>query len=215
MALTFPRDLFSGVRWMEQSVFDLMPVESVNRAGGSEQFMELGSPYWQGRFMSEPVDWQIRARAHAWKDSMRGGKTFFGSDPFRWYPGAYGKSALTLLRHAGGAFDGTAHLDSIAGVTATISTLATAYRFSDGDMVEIPRASNQLGLHQVLEPVTAAAGVATVTLDPPPFADSVIGSAAVRVVKARCVMVIRSGSFQAPAGVGERSIVFEAVQTLA
>lgn len=218
MAINFPRVL-PPVRWLEQPTFDLIPVEAVNRAGGSEQFMELGSPYWSGRFVTEPLEWQGdggRAALHAWKDSLRGGKTFYGSDPFRRYPAAYPNAAAiaAMLRHAGGAFDGTARLLVNSGTTVQLGTLPTTYRISIGDMIELPRPGGKITLHQALEAVTAAAGVATITIDPPALADSVINSDAVRLVKARVIMVLKSGSFSAPAGVGKKSASFEGVETL-
>lgn len=215
MAITYPRDLPANVRFMEQPSFDLIPVEAANRAGGSEQRMELGPPYWQAKYITEPLDWRGRAELHAWKDSMRGGKTFYGSDPFRWWPAAYGSGVLQLTRHAGGAFDGTAKVLTAAGPAVGLSTLPSTYRASAGDMIELPRAAQQISLHTILESVTAAAGAVTVSIDPPAFADTVINSVAVRLVKARAIMVIRAGTFDASAGVGKRSASFEAVQTLA
>lgn len=213
MAIAYPREL-PNVRWLEQPVFDLLPVESTNRAGGSEQNMELGSPYWTARYMTVPLTWPERAAVIAWKDTLRGGRTFYASDPFRWWPAAYGRAALGLVRHAGGAFDGSAKLLANNIVSVQISTLATNQKIRTGDMIELPRPDGRISLHQAVEDVTAAAGVATVTIEPPAFADAVINSVNVRMIKARCIMVVRSGTFSAPAGAGRRSASFEAVQTL-
>lgn len=212
-APSFPRDL-PDLNWLEQPSFDLMPVEAVNRAGGSVQTMELADPYWSAKFVTEPLNWAARAKLSAWKDSLRGGKRFYGFDPFRQWPAFYKGAVLALTRAAGGAFDGTAKVTANGTTTVTLATLPANYHASEGDMIELPRAAGLISLHQVIDAggvVGNGSGVATLAIEPPAPADVTINATTVRLVKARALMVIVPGSYAAAAGLGRRSGSFDAV----
>jgi hypothetical protein len=215
-APTFPRAL-PAVNWLEQPSFDLMPVEGVNRAGGSVQTMELADPFWSAKFVTEPLNWANRALLSAWKDSLRGGKRFFGFDPFRQWPAFYKAAVLSLTRAGGGAFDGTAKVTANGTTTVALATLPASYHVSEGDMVELPRDGGLISLHQVIDVggvVASGGGATTVVIDPPAPADVTINATTVRLVKPRALMVIVPGSYSAPAGVGRRSVSFDAVSVL-
>ena len=56
-----------------------------------------------------------RARWQAWFWSLRSIRSFYGHDPEKAYPAAYGAGALNLTRYGGGAFDGNCTLTSASG----------------------------------------------------------------------------------------------------
>lgn len=214
--MNFPRTLPTGIRFLEQPAFDLQHSVAINKAGGSIQAMETGSPVWVARYVTEPLAWRDRKRVRAWFNSFGGGlRTFYAYDPFAKWPSAYGPGVLNLVRAGGGALDGTAKVTANNITKVTIATLSNAYQFAEGDMIELPRDDGMISLHEVIEAIAAnAGGIATdVLINPPAPADVTINSTAVRLVGARCLMVPRPGSLNAPAGLGERSASFEAVQT--
>jgi hypothetical protein len=215
MTIAFPRAVPDGIRFAIGTTFDLMPVEATNRAGESVQSMELGDPYWMARFMTVPLLASQRAVLQAWRATLRGGKTFYAYDPFRAFPLAYGEAVLALTRAGGGLFDGTAKITTNNLTTIALATLASGQIISVGDMIELPRANSQIGLHQATEAATASGGgVATVAIDPPAFADTIINATSVRMVRARCTMAIVPDTFSAPGG-NAQAASFQAVQTLA
>jgi hypothetical protein len=214
--MNFPRDLPAGIRFLEQPTFDLQDSVAINKAGGSIQAMELSSPVWVARYVTEPLAWRERKRARAWFNSFGGGlRTFYGYDPFAKWPSTYGPGVLALIRSGGGAFDGTAKVTANNVTKATIATLPNGYQFAEGDMIELPRDGGLISLHEVIEAIAAnGAGIATdVLINPPAPADVTINSTAVRLVGARCLMVPKAGTFNAPGGLGQFSASFEAVQT--
>lgn len=213
--ITFPRDM-PPCRISELSSFDLQHGVAINQANGSVQAMELSPPIWHAHFTTEPLDKKQRAAVQAWWATLRGGvNTFFGWDCFRAYPAAYGAAVIGMPRAGGGTFDGTCTITANGTTTVSLSGLPASFHFTDGDMIELPRASGRISLHQVTEAMTGAlGGTATVSIEPGALADTSIGSTAVRIVKARCIMVPRPGTLDIPAGLGKRAASFEAVQTI-
>lgn len=213
--ITFPRDM-PPVRISELSSFDLQHGVAINQAGGSVQAMELAAPLWQAHFTTEPLNARQRAAVQAWWATLRGGvNTFYAFDCFRAYPAAYGASVIGMPRASGGTFDGTCTLNTNSITTVSLTHLPSNFQFTDGDMIELPRASGKISLHQITEPILGASdGSAIVPIEPGALSDATVGSTAVRIVKARCIMVPRPGSLDIPAGLGKRAASFEAVQTI-
>lgn len=216
--ITFPRAM-PPCRIAELSKFDLMHGVAVNTIGsGSVQAMELSAALWNANFTTEPLSPAQRAAVQAWWATLRGGiGTFYARDCFRMWPAAYHSKtkALALNRAGGGAFDGTCTVSSNGVTTVSLANLPAAYQFTEGDLVELPRASGRISLHQVTESVSAnGAGVAVVSIEPPALNDTSVGSTAARLYQARCIMVPKPGTLDIPVGLGKRAATFEAVQTL-
>jgi hypothetical protein len=215
MPITFPRDM-PPVRIAELSSFDLQHVVALNQAGGSVQAMELGAPLWVANFTTAMLTSKQRAQVQAWWATLKGGVgTFYAHDCSREYPAYYGKAVVGMPRAGGGVFDGTATITANGITTVSLSALPANYHATDGDLIELPRAGGKISLHQIVEPVIGSAGgTITVTIEPAAFTDTVVSTPAVRLVKARCIMVPRPGSLSIPWGLGWRAASFEAVQTI-
>ena len=215
MTISFPRDM-PPCRIAALSSFDLQHNVAINQVGQSVQAMELYPPVWIANFTTEPLTSHQRAAVQTWWATLKGGvNTFYAHDCFRVYPAAYGKNVIGMPRAAGGTFDGTVTITARTTTTVTLTGLPASYQFTDGDMLELPRAGGKISLHQITEPnIGSGAGVATVSVDPFTLTDTTVPSSAARLVKARCIMVPKPGTLQIPAGLGRLAASFEAVQTI-
>lgn len=213
--ITFPRDM-PPVRIAEVTRFDLQHLVAINQAGGSVQALELGTPIWIAAYVTELLDTKQRAAVQAWWATLKGGVgTFYGWDCFRAYPAAYGAAVIGKPRAAGGTFDGTCTITANGTTTVSLSGLPANYQATDGDMLELPRTGGKISLHQITEAtVGAAGGTITVPIEPPALNDTSSPSSVARLVKARCIMVVKPGTLQIPVGAGKRPASFEAVQTI-
>jgi hypothetical protein len=214
--ITFPRDM-PPCRISALSTFDLQHGVAISQAGGSVQAMELAPAIWKASFTTEPLSAKQRAQVQAWWATLKGGVgTFFAWDCFRAWPQAYGNSCIGMPRAGGGTFDGLCQITANNTTTVNLATLPAGFIFTDGDMLELVRqGTNKISLHNITEDAVASgAGTVTVSIEPPALSDTAVPNSFVRLVKARCVMVPKPGSFSAPAGLGRGAAQFEAVQTL-
>lgn len=169
-------------------------------------------PMWRVRVETRPLyadEWPIW---QAWKASLRGGvKTFIAHDHARPTPLAYRSAQAPADISAG--WDGTAGVISVGLSGAlSLSSLPSAYQFKVGDLIGLEQ-NGRYGLYLVQEDVTAAAGIASVTVAP--FLHSVFTNAAVARIwrpVAQFVIDWRSWSGE-PAG-NPTPISFEAFQRL-
>ena len=132
------------VRISELSSFDLQHGVAINMAGGSVQAMELAAPLWIANFTTAKLNSKQRAQVQAWWATLRGGvRTFYGWDCFRAYPAFYGSAVIGMPRAAGGSFTGTCTVTANGITTVSLSGLPANYHATDGDMIELPRASGK------------------------------------------------------------------------
>lgn len=208
---SFPTDDFTDCE------FKLVRGDVINRTyRGQVQTMELADPYWTIKATTNFLDKVKRAQWQAWANSLKGSiKTFYAYDPEKTYPLAYGRAVLSLLRHGGGAFDGSATLTGSTFDTLSLSNLPDNYQFVEGDHISIAITGAKLSLHEVIEAVTGdASGVATVTVEPPIVGAPTLAAGA-QLIKASCEMVMTPNTFSAPAaGSGLTQITFEGTQPL-
>lgn len=217
MAIAFPRAIPSGLRFV-RSQFTLRRNDVIAQTqGGGLQAMELGEPLWVLSAQTGPLRWSQRRELSAWNTSLRGAsRRILAYDWIGSYPIAYGVSVLALARAAGGAFDGTAILNSYTSTTLTLSTLPAGYQALAGDRLSFPW-NEVRAFHEVIEDAVAnGSGVVTVTVEPPVRTNPTPGAgAAVDLVRPPCVMVIRPETFSVDEGPALAPVSFEALQVLA
>lgn len=169
MTITFPRDLPStrfrpGSRLHLERQATMAPTR-----GGLVQVAELGAPLWRVRYETPPMGDLAGAAWEAWFDSLRAGaRTFKAVHPFQRYARAYPNGYNGLTKYGGGAFDGTAVLDAVAGTldTVTLSGLPATFVLTAGDLLSFVPTGTKQALHRVTEGATAVNGVLTVAVEP-------------------------------------------------
>lgn len=213
MAITYPRSFPFDPAFARVN-FKLVAVESNNRTrGGAVLGVELADAYWSAEFETGLINYKKRAVWQAWANTLRGLRTFYGFDPEKAYPIAYGSAVLALTRFGGGAFDGTCTVASSTTSAVTLSALPAGYQFKTGDHIMLPYSASR-ALHQVVEDTTAnSSGVATGISVEPPIRSGVLTTAlAASVVKPSCVMMVVPGSFDAPGSRALATVRFSAEQ---
>jgi hypothetical protein len=216
MALSYPLAFPTITQFEDTPSFKLSEALAINRSGaGAMETMELADPIWSGRWLVYIKREADRGLWTAWRMALIGGAGFLGHDPGRPFPLAYGQGVLALLRHGGGAFDGTATLSSFTATTITLSNLPDLYRALPGDRVSLVRPGSQRSLHEVVETVTGnSSGVVTLNVQPPVPSDVTPGSTAVQLVRPQAIFVLSADTFDAPSR-GNHSVSFEGTQTTA
>jgi hypothetical protein len=218
MAITYPREFPVGLDCFISGSFHLSPRDAINETrGGSTLSMEIADPHWEAVFETQPFQRTERAVWQAWWATLRSHFSFLGYDPEKRYPLNYGKDVLTLLRAGGSAFDGTALVTGITTSTITMGFLPANFVMLAGDHISLELSGGQRGLYQVVEQVTGSgAGGITVTVEPRVRTNLVIvGTTMANMVKPKCEMFVRPGTFAAPHNALERQpVIFEAVQRL-
>lgn len=172
MAITFPRNLPTAVKWDVGSRIDLQYQQlTALSEGGQPQVANIGADLWRARFRTVPLTEPVAETLAAWLASLRGGaKLFYAPAVWRRRPINY-RNGFTGLVIAGGStpFIGQAVVQSITALRdgLTLSGLPAAYVVATGDMLTLPYGSGGYSLHRVIEGATASAGgVAAVTVEP-------------------------------------------------
>lgn len=197
--------------------FDLAPVRTRDTAameGRRTETAESGTPYWRLRASTQYLEDEPYDEMDAWlMDASDGGQCFLAHDIFRPRPRAYGDVPLTGTRAGGGAFDGTAILDTVTSARqVTISGLPEGFVINRGCNIGFRRSAAVRSLHRVTEAAAAdSLGVAVVKfrfgLDPLFVPTGTV----VDFEKPACVMQM-DPDFTAPKGWSSRRVTFNAIE---
>jgi hypothetical protein len=167
MTIVYPRELPAWLRVLTPTRFAVVRDQSINRRRGRPmQVIDKSDPYWSLDLTTGNCTADRVAEMEAWVASLRGGlNDMLYRDPRHVTPRAYGGTFDGLTRHGGGAFDGTADVDSIAPATVTVSDLPSTFALKAGDRIGLEE-GGAYSLHRILEDATAVAGVVTLSVDP-------------------------------------------------
>ena len=214
MTISYPRDFPEADVKAVQCNFDYAPLGEISRtAAGAVTFQErMGGSLWQLSLTTVPLNETNYGKWHAWFLSLRGGsgsRSFYGRDPRRCYPIAYGAALSTTFP----GFTGACTVTAVTGETIALGGLPAGYQMRVGDYVSF----NWLGgraLVKALEDATANGSgvISSVTVGPWQRTGGIVPATAT-VVKAWCLMRPVPGSWR-----GERAglapVSFDAIQTL-
>lgn len=204
MAISYPMnllDVFPG--WSTE--FDLLYRQEQSRsAGGKTYVKDLGSPLWQGGWISQTL---TANQLDAWRARLKaldnGLQTFRGWPSSRQYPIAYPNGSWPT----GDAFSGTGTVGVVNANRKAItrSGFPTGFAMSVGDYVQI----GSTDLHQVLEDATTGQFEIRPHLWP-----GVVAGASIKVVKPACLMTIVPGSISSTAdpATGRGKVSFQAIE---
>ncbi|TPN79961.1 hypothetical protein [Mesorhizobium sp. B1-1-2] len=214
MTITFPRELPDYL--LTECSFDLLDnvSSSSSRKGLQINLSQVVDPTWKATI-------QTRVRKHfdpqqavwsAWKNSLRGLKSFVAYDLARPRPLAYPNAAASTDIAAG--WDGTATVTSL-GLSGALglSALPTAYQAMVGDRVGLEEGGH-FGYYEVLENKTAVAGVATLTVVPFLHTTIFTTAAVARLWRPKCQFILDWNSWSAPATTQSGAVSFNAYQRL-
>ncbi|MGQ3674248.1 hypothetical protein ACT6QH_01925 [Xanthobacter sp. TB0139] len=217
MAITYPRPLPEGVRYL-RSQMTLQRALSVNTlASGAVQAAETGAALWRFQVQTEPLRWSGRRALNAWYGALAGTRQILAYDWVGSYPQAYGAGVLDLTRAGGGSFgNGLAVLGAVTATTIELTSLSAGYEARAGDRLSFAWAGVR-AYHEIVETVQAsAAGAVTVTVEPEVrLLPAPEAGAEVALVRPACVMMIVPDTWQCEEGGALGSASFEAVQILA
>ncbi|MFG1304149.1 hypothetical protein V5F34_08420 [Xanthobacter autotrophicus] len=214
MAIIYPRE--TPGRAFQSVDFKLLEIAVSNTLqNGAVQTMDLGDPLWTATFRTPVLLAQDRQTWQAWAMSLRRGRKFLAFDPEKEFPAAYRATVLNMTRAIGGAFDGSATLGAVTATTVQVLGLPALYQARAGDMLSFPW-NGVRALHQVVEDAAAnSSGIATLSVEPPVRLNPApAASATVDLVKPACVMLLKPGTFSAPASYDPQPVSFEAVQAI-
>lgn len=215
MAIIYPRAMPAG-HWFQSAEFKLADLSVANTLqSGAVQTMDLGDPLWSATFRTHVVEAEDRQMWQAWALSLRRGRKFLAFDPEKEFPAAYGSAVLGLTRAIGGAFDGSATLGAVTATTVQLLGLPALYQAKAGDMLSFPW-NGVRALHQLVEDTAASSsGIMTLSVEPPVRLNPAPAvSATVDLVRPACVMLLKPGTFSAPASYDPQPVSFEAVQAI-
>ena len=135
MTIDYPRELPAWLRVLTPTRFAVVRDQSINRRRGRPmQVIDKSDPYWSLDLTTGNCTADRVAEMEAWVASLRGGlNDMLYRDPRHVTPRTYGGTFDGLTRHGGGAFDGTADVDSIAPATVTVSDLPSTFALKAGD----------------------------------------------------------------------------------
>lgn len=183
-------------------------------ASGAVQSMQLGEPLWSVKAATIPMSCNDAGVWEAWFLSLRLAGRFTMTDPRRPYPLAYGSSYASLMRSGGGAFNGTAIVGAVSGLSVPLTSLPAGYQAKAGDWISL-RNGGLDTIHMITSEITASAGgVATVPVLPAPRSGVASGSTA-RLAEAVVTMALIPGKFTIPKSPTLEPVTFEAIQVLA
>jgi hypothetical protein len=123
-------------------------------------------------------------------------------------------SPLSGTRAGGGAFDGTATLQSITDSrTVVVSGLPASFQFRAGDYVEFAGSASVVSLHRIQEDAQAdALGVVTLSIKYSLDLQHFTTASVVNFEKASCLMQIDPGSYSGPKSWADRKPSFSATE---
>ncbi len=196
--------------------YQLAPVRTKDVSameGRRTETADSGTPWWKLSATTQPLlDDALYDEMDAWlMDVVDGGGCFLAYDVFRPRPRAYGDLPLSGTRAGGGAFDGTATLQTVTNTRqVTVSGLPAGFIINRGCNIGFRRSPLVRSLHMVTEAVTAnGSGVAVVKfrfgLDPL----FVPAGTTVDFEKPSCVMGL-DPEFSAPKAWSSRRVSFSA-----
>lgn len=199
----------------ESVSFDPVRPRSLSRMEGRRtEAVTFGTPYWRASYQAPWLEYREFGMMDAFM--MRAGddgEVFRAYDPFRPRPIAHddGK-ALSGTRAAGGAFDGTATLQSITDSrTVVVSGLPASFQFRAGDYAEIRQSVSVVSLHRVQEDAQAdALGVVKLSIKYALDTQHFAAGAVVNLEKASCLMQIDPGSYSGRKSWSDRKPSFTA-----
>ncbi|UVK45375.1 hypothetical protein BPNPMPFG_000905 [Mesorhizobium sp. AR07] len=208
-------DLPDIVGW-EKCSFDPVRVRTLDRMEGRRtESISMPTGWWTASYTPGflfPVDMgKMDAFMMCAGDD---GEVFRAYDPFRPRPILMNTGApLSGVKAGGGAFDGTAVLNSITNSrTVIISGLPAGFQFSYGDYVEF-RQNGLSSLHRIRLPATASsAGLVTLSIKYGLDTQNFTTAAVVRLEKPSCLMQIDPGSYDGTKSTKDRRPSFTAAE---
>jgi hypothetical protein len=169
--------------------------------------------WWRASYQAEHLDRRAFGQLDAFVMTAGAGALFRAYDPERPRPMAQDNGQpLSGLRAGGGAFDGTATLQTIVSPTQIIvSGLPDGFQLWTGDYFELAMAPLLVSLHRVTADATANAG-GTVTLNFRHALDlqHFTTAAIVNFEKPACLMRVDPGSYSAAKTNRDRRPAFSA-----
>lgn len=211
MALVFPRDLTTGLRWRSPQLKLEHRQELSRQAGGRVQGKDLGPPIWTADFRSVPQRLDDADAAMAQMRSLQGVvSTFYLSPPTRRRPASLSSDA---------ALSGAAvTVNTIRADNAALSLngLPAGLDLRAGDFLSIETSLQGRAFHQLATGGSANGTGITAELDLVPHlrTDVHLGQA-VALLDPMLEMVLVPGSLDDPFdGLAHRAITFRAEQVL-
>jgi len=209
MAITYPRAFPEPLPFKALTFrlsYDDAQLRSPTRGG--QQVVNIAPPQWTMAYETPPLRQAAAEEWEAWVDSLAGGARLFKAvQPLkrfaRAYPGGYGG----LTRAIGGAFDGTALLDSIVDTRdgLRITELPSGFKLQVGDLVSFPFPPDGQSLHRITEGGTASALGALDIKVAPTIPYAAVAGVNVQLADPWCLAVIEARSVQAPWQTGKRA----------
>lgn len=214
MTITYPRELPEPwASWSPVTVtYELLLAgESSRTSRGETTFLEQVGSLWTASFTTRPMIESERRKWTAWKDSLRGNMLFYGHDPRRIYPQAYGKSVLSL---SGGTFTGACQVTAAGGTTISLGSLPAGLIITAGDYISFAWLGSRWKV-KALETVTAnGSGVITGLEVAPWVRAGGTAPASATIVRPYCLMKIAPGTWSAQSTGRLSPISFDAIQDL-
>ncbi len=211
MPASFPTDRFAG------GPFTLARYISVNQTlGGQLDAVELADPRWTCSWTTARLSPALARRWVAWWDGLRGGvgRTFHGYDPQRPTPAAYPAGFVGLERPAGGAFDGTASVTSLATPFAmSLGALPAGFALAAGDMVGLAEGDRRAVFRIMADAVADGAGAATLAVEPH-VPSGFTADALANFLRPVAIMTPVAGSFAYQPGPGWRPVSFGGIEVV-
>ena len=205
---------FPSEPFVDGCQFDLTDdnVAVVRTRGNMVHVHEMVGRIWKAVYQTKSMP---RAEVQTWKafySALRSGlNQFYGHDPERRFPVTYPTGFAGLSRHAGGSFDGTGTITAISASGLTIATLPSTFAFKKGDLVGLVDGSYR-SVHEVKADVTAAAGVAVLTVEPEINTVLFDTGSTFNLDRPKVIMIMEPGSWRAPRGPEGGPISFSASQ---
>ena len=160
---------FPDVKFQRNSNLDPVQNRNVNRLrGGAVMTDQNGVDYWQGKYVTTPLNEEQRGQVRAFLMAHGGGKSsVLLGDPLRCLPIAY-TSFEGLDRAVGGAFDGVGNLQTITDLmNIAIDNLPADFQMSAGDLIGVEE-DGKYSLHMVtLDAIGNAGGSIGLQIEPP------------------------------------------------
>lgn len=211
MALVFPRDMTTGLRWRAPRLMLNYRQELSRDAGGRAQGRDLGPALWSAEFRSVPLPLFDADAAIARLRTLGGAlRTFYLTSPTRRAPASLADAA---------ALDGAAvTVASIRGDNAALSLagLPVGLELRAGDYLSIQTSAQGRDFHQIASDGAADALGVTPELEiVPGLRAQVAVGQAVDLVDPALEVSLVPGSLDDPLdGLAHRAIVFKAMQVL-
>lgn len=210
MALTFPRDMTTAVRW-SAAEFRLQRRQETSRTkGGSHVVADLGPALWRASFRAFPRKRNAAEALLADFETLGGAlRTFLAHPAKRPIPGAYGDvSGFDLSGLTIGTIAADRSALSLAGVP-------NGFQLTAGDFLSITTAAGGREFVRLAESGAGTAGQTDVLACFPALRPSVVVGRPVSIVRPLCEMQLEPGSLALEdAGAPWKSLTFNAWQVI-